>query len=137
LSCSNCPNPTARPNTPVTYTVTVRTAAGCEATDSIRITLLCGESFHIPTGFTPNADNLNDRFYVMGGGATIRHFRIYNRYGQVIFERRNTQVNDRSNGWDGRFEGQLQPAGAYAYTVVLECFDGKLFEYKGTITLIR
>lgn len=137
LSCTTCPNPTVRPNTPISYVVKVNTAKGCEASDTIHITLLCGESFYIPTGFTPNTDNLNERFYVMGGGATIRHFRIFNRYGQLIFERKNTQVNDRTQGWDGRFNGQLQPAGAYAYRVVLECFDGKLFEYKGTVTLIR
>jgi gliding motility-associated-like protein len=137
LSCTNCPNPTAKPNIPVTYVVTASSAVGCQASDTVSISLLCGESFHIPTGFSPNADNLNDRFYVLGGGATIKHFRIYNRWGKVVFERTNTQVNDRNNGWDGRFEGVLQPAGAYAYTVVLECFDGKVFEYKGTVMLIR
>ena len=137
LSCTNCATPVAKPNKPTQYIIRVKTDKGCEASDSINIKILCGDNFYIPTGFSPNADNLNDRFYVMGGGAAIRHFRIFNRWGTLLFERKNTEVNDPLQGWDGRFEGKPQPAGAYIYSVVVTCFDGRLFEYKGTITLIR
>ncbi|TAD87621.1 MAG: PKD domain-containing protein [Bacteroidetes bacterium] len=137
LSCANCPQPTVKPLYPVTYTVKALSDKGCVALDTIKVTLECGKSFYLPSGFTPNGDGLNDRFYVLGGGGTVKSFRIFNRWGKVMFERREVAVNDSNNGWDGRFEGEPQPTGSYAYHAVLTCFDGSLFEYKGTITLVR
>jgi gliding motility-associated-like protein len=137
LSCTQCAQPVARPMTPVEYTIQVTNDKGCTATDTVRISLLCGESFFIPTGFTPNGDGLNDRFYILGGGATIKNIRIYNRWGKLMYQRQNIQVNDGSQGWDGAFEGQPQPTGSYVYMATLTCYDGSVFEYKGSITLIR
>ena len=137
LSCTNCPNPQSKPLTPITYTVTVRNDKNCAATDTLNIRLLCGEAFYIPNSFTPNNDGKNDRFYVLGGGATVKSFRIFNRWGALVFEANNVFTNDRNGGWDGRFNGQPAPMGTYVYMAQIECFNGTRFEYKGTVTLIR
>ncbi|HSK14058.1 MAG TPA: PKD domain-containing protein [Phnomibacter sp.] len=137
LSCTGCAQPTARPMYPVTYVLKVMDDKGCEASDTVRIALQCGESFYIPNAFTPNGDGLNDRFYVLGGGATIKHIRIFDRWGKLVYQKNNIQVNDGSQGWDGTVAGQPQPAGSYVYLAVLECFDGSTYEYKGSVTLIR
>ena len=137
LSCTNCAQPVVKPLYPVSYTVTVTSDKGCTATDNVQVTLECGKSFFIPNGFTPNGDGLNDRFYVLGGGGTVKSFRIFNRWGKLIFERKEVAVNDSNAGWDGNSENKPQPTGSYVYHAVLTCFDGSLYEYKGTITLVR
>jgi gliding motility-associated-like protein len=75
--------------------------------------------------------------YKLGGGAVIKSLRIYDRWGTLLFERRNVQVNDRNSGWDGKVDGIMMPSGAYVYMAQLTCIDGADFEYKGTVTLIR
>jgi gliding motility-associated-like protein len=121
----------------IDYVVKVATANGCQASDSIKITLLCGETFYFPTAFTPNGDGLNDKFYILGGGATVNFIRIFNRWGKLVFERKNIPVNDISQGWDGTFEGNMLPAGSYIYTAALQCFNGKSFDYRGSVMMIR
>lgn len=137
LSCTACPNPVATPRIATAYVVTVTTDKGCTAMDTVRITLSCGDAYYIPTAFTPNGDGLNDYFYVLGGGGTVKLIRLYSRWGQLIFERSNVQVNDRTAGWDGTLNGKPAPTASYIYTAVIECADGTVYEYKGSVLLLR
>jgi gliding motility-associated-like protein len=137
LSCTTCPNPVANPTIPVQYVVSVATDKNCTATDSLNIIISCGKTYYIPTGFTPNGDGLNDYFYVLGGGGNVRQLQVYNRWGDLVFERKNVPVNDRSSGWEGRIKGNQAPAATYIYTAVVECIDGTVYEYKGSVMLMR
>ncbi|HTQ66149.1 MAG TPA: gliding motility-associated C-terminal domain-containing protein, partial [Puia sp.] len=67
-----------------------------------------------------------------GFGIDKMDFRIYNRYGQLVFE-----SNDPNMGWDGNFKGNPQPMGVYAYTLTAIFFDGTRTTRTGDITLIR
>jgi gliding motility-associated-like protein len=137
LSCTNCANPQSKPLTPIDYVVTVQNDKNCTASDTVSVKLLCGKAFYIPTSFTPNKDGKNDYLFVLGGGATVKSFRIFNRWGALVFERKNIFTNDRNSGWDGTFNGLPAPAGAYVYMAQIACATGEIFEYKGTVTLIR
>jgi gliding motility-associated-like protein len=138
LECTNCPSPVARPLTDITYSLTVTNNAGCTATDTIRIQMICGkELVWIPSGFTPNGDNLNDRFAINGSGIFIKRLAIFDRWGKLIFERRNISPHDRNSSWDGNYNGQPLAAGAYVYALDVLCNSGEPFTFKGTITLIR
>ena len=86
----------------------------------------------VPNAFTPNGDGANDRAIVIGIGISKMVFRIYNRWGQLMFE-----SNDRRIGWDGKFKGKEQPMDVYAYTLDAEFFDGKKVKKQGDITLLR
>ncbi|MFH2140802.1 MAG: PKD domain-containing protein [Bacteroidota bacterium] len=88
--------------------------------------------FGIPSGFTPNKDNLNDEFYVRGGPFTTYELRIFNSWGQQVFI-----STDQDIGWDGTFKGKEQPEGVYIYVFNGEKFDGSRIEQTGDITLIR
>ena len=99
----------------------------CTNLDAIIVPLL-----DVPNAFTPNGDGVNDRAVVIGYGITKLTFRIYNRWGQLVFE-----TNDRKLGWDGRFNGKAQPMDVYAYTLEAEFFDGKKARKQGDITLLR
>lgn len=139
LSCSDCSNPIANPYKTTTYNVNVYSNKGCADSSKVTIKVLCDKSqIFIPNTFTPNGDGVNDIFYVRGAGITsVESFRIYNRWGEVLFERRGGAVNDKSNGWDGTHNGVKLPPDVYMYTVEAYCENNELLKFKGDITIIR
>jgi gliding motility-associated-like protein len=139
LSCTNCASPVSKPYTDIAYIVTVHTANNCMARDTIKLAVACGEgNIYIPNAFTPDNDGKNDGFTINGYGVRmIRYMRIYNRWGEMVFERRNFLPNDASAAWRGKYKGMDAPAGAYVYLAELECTGGEKFMRKGTVTLIR
>ncbi|MES2649696.1 MAG: PKD domain-containing protein [Bacteroidota bacterium] len=138
LQCTDCASPTSKPVTDMVYVVTVTNGVGCIARDTIRIEMICGkELVYIPTGFTPNGDNLNDRFTINGSGIFIKRLAIYDRWGKAIFERKDVSPNDRNSSWDGTYKGEPLGSNSYVYMLDVECKSGEIFTFKGTITLIR
>ncbi|HBX53136.1 MAG: hypothetical protein A2275_02605 [Bacteroidetes bacterium RIFOXYA12_FULL_35_11] len=85
-----------------------------------------------PTGFTPNGDGLNDFLYVRGGPFKTVLFRVYNKWGLIVFETDNPDI-----GWDGKKNGVDQPIGEYIYTVNAVTIDDKEYVKSGNFTLIR
>lgn len=139
LSCSDCPTPVATPKSTTTYTIYVANDGGCNATDSVTITVKCDNSqLFMPNTFTPNGDLHNDRFFVQGKGvAMVKLFRIYTRWGEMVYEAQNVPANDPTYGWDGTYQGvQLKPD-VYVYIVSAMCENGDASEHKGDISLIR
>lgn len=139
LSCTNCANPESTPTQNMTYTVTGTTAFGCATSDSTNIFLICDEGkVFIPNTFTPNGDGKNDIFYPRGRGVKIvLYFRVYNRFGQLVYERTNFQVNDKTAGWDGTFKGQKLNPQVFVYTTEMICDNNKIFKLSGNVTLLR
>lgn len=139
LSCISCLAPTATPTDDITYYVKVVNHFGCSATSAVSIKLVCSnENLFIPNSFSPNGDGQNDIFYVRGQGRqTIRVFRVFNRWGQLVFERAGASTNDPSAGWDGRFKGELLNPDVFVYYVEVVCDKGGVNLLKGNITLIR
>ena len=87
----------------------------------------------VPSAFTPNADGLNDVIRPIAVGIShIDYFRIYNRWGQIVF---STTTNGK--GWDGNISGQPQGTNTYVWIVHAVDFTGKEFFKKGSVTLIR
>ena len=116
-----------------TYIVTSTTAEGCEASDTVNIKVFKGSAVYVPTGFTPNGDGRND--FLRGlyiGIKKVHYFRIYNRWGQLIFS-----TNTLTDGWDGTIKGVKQGTGAYVWMLRAEDLAGKIYEMKGVSTLIR
>jgi gliding motility-associated-like protein len=91
-----------------------------------------GNTIFVPNTFTPNNDGKNDIFYVYGNTIAKMRLRVYNQWGQFIYESLNIQ-----NGWDGTFKGQIQPNGVYVYYLEADFNDGTKTTKKGTITLLR
>lgn len=118
----------------VRYVVTVSDATGCrdETTMMVKVFKTAPRVF-VPTAFTPNGDGKNDVVRPIAVGITkIHYFRIYNRWGQLVYE-----TTENGRGWDGRIKGILQGTQSYAWIVRGEDFTGKTVFDKGTVTLIR
>lgn len=139
LSCTTCLNPVASPIKTTTYRITASNPGICSSYDDVKVTVLCDRnSIFIPNAFTPNGDNVNDRFYVMGYGIkNVKSMRIYNRWGNLIFEKNYVEANDMLQGWDGTMKGQPAPPGVFTYTAEIICGDGGIFPVSGTVILIR
>lgn len=86
----------------------------------------------VPSGFSPNGDGYNDIVYVKGYGIEKMTFRIFNRWGEKVFE-----STEKSKGWDGRYKGVIQEMEVYSYTLSVIFFDGTKDFKKGNITLLK
>jgi gliding motility-associated-like protein len=139
LSCTNCLSPLATPQMTTTYVVNVTNNGTCPAADSLKITVVCNNTnFFVPNTFSPNGDGVNDVFYVRGKGLhIIPSMVIYNRWGQIVFEKRDFAPNDPSAGWDGTINGKKAPLDVYVYTIEIICDNSTLLPYHGNVALIK
>jgi hypothetical protein len=67
----------------------------------------------------------------------VKNFRIFNRWGELIFEQVNFPTNDLAYGWDGRINGTLANPDVFVYTAEVACDNGGSLFYKGNVTLLR
>jgi len=109
-------------------------SAGCGDTISKSLKVVANCRIDVPSAFTPNGDGLNDYLYPLNAyKASDLIFRVYNRYGQVVFETRDWKVK-----WDGTVGGKKQPTGNYTWVLAYTHKDtGKRFNMKGNTVLIR
>ncbi|HEY6979242.1 MAG TPA: PKD domain-containing protein [Chitinophagaceae bacterium] len=138
LSCTNCPQPIVTGNKFIQYTGVASNAAGCSDSDKIIIKAACSSDLvFIPNTFSPNGDGNNDRFYPRGPGIyLIKSMRIFNRLGQIIFEKKNFQADVESEGWDGTMHSKKLPEDVYIYFIEVICNNGTIIAFKGDIALL-
>lgn len=118
------------------YTVilTVSNNGGCQTAKAEQIKILGSCVIGVPSAFTPNGDGVNDYFYPLNAfKAEQLNFRIYNRWGQLIFH-----STDWTKKWDGRIQGIPQATGTFVWMLeyVHKDTKEKVFQ-RGTVTLIR
>ena len=87
---------------------------------------------HVPTAFTPNGNNVNDRLRPLGNIGRIDYFRVYNRWGAIVF-----LTNIIGDGWDGRYKGVLQASDTYTWVLVGQMLDGQPIKLSGKTLLIQ
>jgi gliding motility-associated-like protein len=138
LSCNNCPSPTTSVKYNTFYSVIVTNIFGCQALDTIFINSFCksGQVF-IPNAFTPDGDGLNDVLMVRGIGIRVKSFRIFNRWGERVFEKQNFGPNEIKFGWDGKVRGVLAAPDVFVYTAEVICDNDVIFTYKGNTTILK
>jgi len=132
-------NPSALPPVTGWYVVTIQDESGCVAQDSVLVIVDPYKPIYIPNVITANADQINDRATVHGNVAATRVqvFQIFDRWGGLVWENRDFELNEPSLGWDGRINGQPVNPGVFAYRAVVEFLDGIPGVYTGTITVLR
>lgn len=90
------------------------------------------DALDVPNAFSPNGDGVNDRLYARVYGYSKMNFRIYNRWGRLVFQSTHT-----ASGWDGTVKGVAQPMDVYGYVLEVEFNSGERATKKGDITLLR
>jgi gliding motility-associated-like protein len=139
LSCSDCPQPVASPKFNTNYTVTFVDSNGCRNSGIVQVIVICkNANVFIPNTFSPNGDGANDVFYVRGKGLDrVKSIRIFNRWGEVVFEQTNFPVNNPSYGWDGKYKGNKPVPDVYVYQVEVFCENSQVIKFDGNVALIQ
>jgi len=117
---------------PGIYYLFVTDSNSCVNADTINIFEKCDAKFYCPSAFTPNQDGLNDTFKVISEDINEFNLKIFNRWGEKLFESSN-----QAQGWDGTYKNTACPAGVYTYVLFVKFNDGKILNHSGTLTLIR
>ncbi|MEO8768658.1 MAG: T9SS type B sorting domain-containing protein [Ferruginibacter sp.] len=126
-------NPSATLSENTTFILMVSDDLGCFDLDTVKIRVLRGPTFYVPSAFTPNSDGLNDIFKPTPIGiASLEYFRVYNRYGELVYE-----THDIGKGWDGTYKGIRQNMGNYVWSLKGTDRLGNLKVLKGNVVLIR
>ncbi len=136
MSDSTVPNPYVYPPTDFTYYLTVtelNDTFGCVAKDTVVVRLNCGD-FYLPNAFSPASQHTAvNRFGILNQSIVkLNHFRVYNRWGVLVFETTNP-----TQGWDGTFNGKACDQGVYVWEADGFCLSGKRIKKHGNVTLLR
>ena len=129
----------AEPLNSIVYEFWVRDLAGCVASDALQINVQRVDRVYIPNVFSPDGNGQNDVFTLFAGQQVInvRSMRIYDRWGELLFEKLDIQPNDETAGWDGYTRGKQVMPGVYVYVVEIEYFDGNSEVFEGDVTVVR
>jgi gliding motility-associated-like protein len=139
LDCAVCASPTATPPYSIEYTATVSFGNGCEASDTVSVTVEESGAYYVPTAFSPNGDGYNDWFTVFGGRSVARivSMEIYDRKGGLAFSVADVPANQEEKGWNGRIGEEEAQSGVFTYKLLLEFVSGKVETVTGTVVLLR
>lgn len=115
------------------YTVEITTATECVTVDTQLVKIVKNVEIYVPNAFTPNGDGKNDLLRPhLRGIVELRQFKIFNRWGQLMFDTRLEDI-----GWDGRYKGIPQSTQTLVWILEGVGVDNVIYTKKGTATLIR
>ncbi len=138
LSCNNCPNPSLTVTGNQMLLLTVQNKFGCTAVDSLYVVTFCKNAqVFVANAFTPDGDGVNDMLIVRGTGITVKSFRVFNRWGNVVFEKQHFQPNDPKYGWNGKVNGVPATPDVYVYIAEVTCDNGTVYFHKGNTTILK
>lgn len=138
LNCLDCPTLEVRPLFDTNYELTITSSSGCTAKDAVRILVTKERGIYIPNVFSPNGDQKNDVFFLMGKGfADIVNFQIFDRWGNQVFEQNNGTINDPAFGWDGSMDNQIMTPQVFMFYAKVIYLDNITEEFWGNVTLMR
>jgi gliding motility-associated-like protein len=140
LSCFECSGPLVFLTFQQSFSVIVTDETGCTGEDIVTLYAKKNRPVLVPTGFSPNGDNQNDLLLVHARediALDVLYYRIFDRWGELLFEVNDFQPNDPAFGWDGTFRGEPLNSGVYLWHVGVKYIDGLEEDFKGHTTLIR
>ena len=115
----------------VCLTVVNKIACSSKYCDSVLV-IKNGGIVAVPSAFTPNADNINDVLQVKGGPFSQFEFKIFNEWGNILFESK-----EQKEGWNGYYQGVMQATGTYEYTLKGTTIRNENINLYGAVNLVR
>ncbi|WP_462219946.1 T9SS type B sorting domain-containing protein, partial [Ferruginibacter sp.] len=133
LDDRNSPSPVFRGINAQLYTVRIKNPSGCFTVDTQLVKTHKKIDIFVPTAFTPGGDGKNDYLRpVMMGIIKVNYFRIYSRWGKLLFEMKSDLP-----GWDGKINNQPQEIQTVVWVIEAIDVDGKVHNQRGTTVLYR
>lgn len=115
---------------PGDYKVSITDFLGCKAEKAVIAQQRCDLRFYMPNAFSPNQDGVNDVFRALGDGIVKQNMKVFNRWGELVYE------SEDGSGWDGSGAS----TGVYIYVIHLEGYENgeiKFVDAHGRVTLLR
>lgn len=140
LSCTACPEPLISTFGDQLYTVKITDVDGCVDSTQVRIRVNRLRPVYFPNIFDPEKGTLPNNFFTgFSGpaGAGINLLRVYDRWGDLVFEGKNIPLNDPVKGWDGMVRNKPATPGVYTWYALIGFVDGVELQYDGNVTLVR
>ncbi|MGE5356145.1 MAG: gliding motility-associated C-terminal domain-containing protein [Deltaproteobacteria bacterium] len=112
---------------------------GCKGYDDLWIRVLTDPDIYIPDIFTPDGDGVNDYFYFKSrsGVKSVIEFKIFDRWGELLYSKDNPRLNVPVDGWDGKYNGFVVNNGVYVFYLKIELQNGKIETFYTDLTLIK
>lgn len=139
-ACPDCLKTWAQPFENTIFTLVLTDSAGCTASAQARIEVDRTFDVFVPNVFSPNDDGLNDWLTIYANPAVVTDipvFEIFDRWGNLVFARKNFQPNNDLYGWDGRLREKVLAPSVFVWFARLELLDGRAVDLKGNVTLVR
>lgn len=129
----------ATPNITTTYTLRATDQhGGCTGEASVTITVE-EPKIYFPNAFCPECGAADNYFTAMSadGVRSVKCLRVFDRWGNQVFEAKNFQPGDVGSAWRGDYGGKAAPMGVYVWQAEVELIDGTVAFYRGDVTLVR
>lgn len=136
--CKTCQTPFVRPFFDEWFYFEVANNSGCSAVDSVLVKVNKNRAIYFPNAFSPNNDGINDFFFPQSkNDQEVLFLRIFDRWGNLLFEQDHFSTNDRSRGWDGSTRGKTLNPGVFVYLATIRYLDSVEMAFSGDITLVK
>lgn len=139
LDCDSCLSVEVTPFHTTEYFVVAKDLFGCRMMDSVLVSVDVSRNVFVPNVFSPNNDGNNDIFKIFTdkGVEKINALRVFDRWGNLVYQGKDLTPNDANQGWNGRYKGRdLDPA-VFVYVAEILFLNGDTEVFKGDITLVR
>ena len=138
-TCATCPRPTVQPDTTTRYRVTAVNADGCAATAAQLVRVEIDRRLWAPNAISPNGDDRNEGFtvYASDAGSVIEELRVFDRWGNAVFQTTDVETNDPRLGWDGRYDDERLNSAVFVYWARVRASDGETQLVSGDVTVMR
>lgn len=138
LQCDTCMATWAMPTANTVYRLQITDKYGCTDQADMRIWVNRKRNIYAPNIIMPSSNQFNNLFNLYGKGvANTNWIRIYDRWGNQVFEINNPPINSQIVGWDGRFNGQEVNPGVFIWMAEIIFLDGETQILSGDVTVIR
>ena len=139
LSCSDCLDPNASPDTTTQYQITLTDREGCRYFASTIVMVEESTYIEVPNVFSPNGDGQNDILSIRTDSNVeqISLLQVFDRWGNLVYELRNFTPNDPNLGWNGVVNGQRQNSGVFVYYLEAKGSEGQIWQKSGEFLLLN
>jgi gliding motility-associated-like protein len=139
VNCDTCEEVWLKPFETTTYTVQARGPEGCIERARVTVRVVWNRKVYVPNVFSPNGDGSNDMFFPNSARniKAVRYFRVFNRWGEKVFENKDFQPNDPTEGWNGKFRENDASPDVYVWVMEIELVNGLIERFHGDVTLMK
>jgi len=137
INCENCTSQKFAPAVSSTIQVTVEDVEGCITSDEVFIEVEFEKFTYASNAFSPNGDSINDRFTIFSSLPGNYTLNVYDRWGNLISEEIDLELNNIDHGWDGKYKGEFVQNGTFVWVANIKYITGDTEQLFGNILLSK